>query len=164
MQTKLYIFRHGETFATKAGTWYGWKIYSADILPEARPPLERLGAYMQDVHTDFQVSSQVKRCRQTTEIIQSYTHREFIYDKRLNEFFLETYGSLKRRVRSLLQEIEENDYKTVAICTHGGVIWALLRELTGHRSMNPFTIFEYPPPGVLTVVQDGKVQQISFNQ
>lgn len=164
MKTKFYIFRHGETFATKRGTWYGTKIYSADLLPEARPALERMGKYLQNVHTDYQVSSQVKRCKQTTEIISSYTKWEFVYDNRLNEFFLETFWHLLKRVRSLLREIEEKEYKSVAICTHGGVIAVLLQLLSARKSINPFSLFNFPPPGVLTIIEGDTIQQINFNQ
>ncbi len=164
MQTKFYIFRHGETFATKAGTWYGTKIFSADILPEGKPSLHRMGKYMQNIKTDFQVSSQIKRCRQTTDIIADYTGQKFIYDKRLNEFFLETYWHLKKRVKSVLQEIEENKYQSVALCTHGAVIAVLLHQLSAQKKIKLFNFFNYPPPGVLTIIQGNTVQQISFNE
>ena len=163
VKTTFYIFRHGETFATKAGIWYGWKIYSANILEEGKPTLHKIGEYLQDIETDYQVSSQIKRCRQTSEIIQSHTNREFVYDKRLNEFFLESYLHLRKRLRSFLQEVEEKQYKKVAVCSHGGVIGVMLRMLTHDRSRNPLTLFQYPPPGVLSIVRDGQLEQINFN-
>lgn len=164
MYTKFYIFRHGETFATKAGTGYGLRIFSADILPEAEGPLERIGNYLRDKKIDYSVSSQIKRCRQSAGVITRVTGNEFVFDRRLNEYFLEPYWYLKRRVMSLIKEAREKKYRTVCICTHGAVIAALIHVLTPEASRQPFSIYNFPPPGVLVVVEDGKVTQMNFNE
>ncbi len=164
MDTKFYIFRHGETFATKAGTGYGLRIFSADILPEARGPLERIGKYLKDKNIDFSVSSKFRRCRQSAGIVEEITGNKFAYDSRLNEYFLEPYWYLRRRVASLINEAREKKYQTVCICTHGAVIAALIHVLTPEASRRPFSIYNFPPPGVLISVIDGKVTQMNFNE
>jgi broad specificity phosphatase PhoE len=163
MNTKFYIFRHGETFATKAGTGYGMHIFTASILPEARPAVERLAKYLKEIKTDFHVSSEFRRCKQTAQIISEVTSKEFVYDKRVNEYFLEPYWFLKRRIQSLLKEIELKKYKSVCVCTHGAVISAFLHILTPEKSRLPFNIFNFPPPGVLTIIESNKAKQINFN-
>lgn len=164
MDTKFYIFRHGETFATKAGTGYGYRIFSADILPEAEVPLRNIGKYLKDKKLDFCVSSKFKRCRQTVGIIKAETGYNFQFDGRLNEYFLEPYWYLRRRVTSLINEIRAAKYKTVGICTHGAVIAALIHVLTPEADRQPFSIYNFPPPGVLISVIDGKVTQMNFNE
>lgn len=164
MDTKFYIFRHGETFATKAGTGYGLRIFSANILPEAEGPLKKIGNYLKDKKIDYSVSSQIKRCRQSAAIITGVTGNEFVFDRRLNEYFLEPYWYLKRRVASVVNEARAKKYQTVCICTHGAVIAALVHVLTPETTRRPFNIYNFPPPGVLVVVEGGKVTQINFNE
>lgn len=164
MQTTYYIFRHGETFASKAKTGYGWRIFSADLLPEAIPALERMGTYLQSVPTDLNVSSQIKRCRQTVGIIHEITGKEFVYDRRLNEYFIETFWQFKRRVKSLVQEIEQKKYKAVCICTHDALIATLLYYLSKSHASKPWNIFYSTLPGVLTIIENGEVRQVNFNK
>ncbi len=164
MNTKFYIFRHGETFATKAGTGYGVRIFTAGILPEARPPMERMANYLKKIKTDYNISSEFRRCKQTVQIINEITGKQFVYDSRMNEYFLEPYWLLKRRIQSLLNEIERKKYKSVCICTHGAVIAAFLHTLIPETSRMPFNIYNFPMPGVLTIIDRNKAQRINFNQ
>jgi broad specificity phosphatase PhoE len=159
-----YIFRHGETFATKAGTGYGMKVFSAPLLPEATPSLQRMGQYLKDIPTDFAVSSAVKRCRQTVEIIGKESGKEFVFDKRLNEFFLESVGHLVRRLKKFLDDIETHKYEHVVICTHGACISALITLLTAKKDHQAsYNLFNYPPPGVLTIIEGNNIQDVNFN-
>jgi broad specificity phosphatase PhoE len=159
-----YIFRHGETFATKKGRGYGMRIFSAPILPEAGVPLQKMGEYLKSVDTDFQVSSALLRCRQTADIITTETGKTFVFDKRLNEYFLETFGHLRKRLQEVLTEIDKNDYKNIVICTHGACIAMLISILTArHEKPTAFNLFRYPPPGVLTIINNNNVQEINFN-
>lgn len=160
---KYYIFRHGETFATKARVAYGLKLYSAPILEEGKPAIKKMAKFLKDIPSDFNVSSPLKRCRQTVEIINGITGKGFVFDKRLTESFLESYWHLKNRVKSLIDYIEREDYKVVMVCTHGSVISMFKKQLT-KGSTEKYSIFEYPDPGVLTVIDDKKVSEISFNE
>ncbi|MBP9719180.1 MAG: histidine phosphatase family protein [Candidatus Levybacteria bacterium] len=164
MQKTYYIFRHGETFATKNGTGYGVRMLSAPILPEASPALTRLGAYLKNIPTDFNISSALKRCRQTVEIIGKESEKQFVFDKRLNDYFLESSGHFIKRLKSVLAEIEANDYQSIAICTHGACISTLISLLTAKKDMRvEYNFFKYPPPGVLTIIEGNNVQEVNFN-
>lgn len=164
MKPTFYIFRHGETFATKRGTGYGVRIFSAPILPEATGALERMGAYLKNIPTEYNASSALKRCRQTAEIIGRESGKEFVFDKRLNEYFLESFGHFKQRLGSFLADIEKQRYESVVICTHGACISALISLLTAKKDHQAsFNLFQYPPPGVLTVIEETNIQEINFN-
>jgi broad specificity phosphatase PhoE len=155
----FYIIRHGQTFATKYHTGYGWKVFSADILEEGKPELERLGRYLKSVKTDYNVSSKIKRCRQTVQIISQNSGKTFSFDKRLNEFFLETYGNLKRRVTELLSDLESEKHQKVLICTHGAVMNVLVNLLT-EQKLKLSNLFIYPDPGTLLIIESGKIRDI----
>jgi broad specificity phosphatase PhoE len=156
---RFYIFRHGQTFATKYHTGYGWKVFSADILDEGKEELARLGKYLKDVKTDYNVSSRIKRCRQTAQIISDNSGKNFSFDKRLNEFFLETYGNLKRRINSFLEDLEKEGYESVLICTHGAVMNVMVNILTV-QNLKLSNLFIYPDPGTLLIIEDGKLKDI----
>jgi broad specificity phosphatase PhoE len=159
-----YIFRHGETFATKAGTGYGMKVFSAPLLPEASPALQKMGEYLKNIPTDINVSSAVKRCRQTVEIIGKESGKEFIFDKRLNEFFLESVGHLVERLKKFLEDLEKHNYQHVLLCTHGACISALITLLTAKKDHpTSYNLFHYPQPGVLTIIEGNNIQEINFN-
>lgn len=158
----IYIFRHGQTSATKNNRPYGWKIVHANILDEGKPALRRMANYLREIPSQQQFSSQFKRCQQTVTIIEEVTRKQFSFDKRLNELMIETFGHFKRRIRTFLQDIEKSEDQTVFICTHGGVIAGL----TSFLSKGDFRredVFYYPPPGVLIHCYQGKVELIDFN-
>lgn len=165
MATKFYIFRHGETFATKAGKGYGVRMFSAPILSEATPALSRMGIYLKDVPTDYNISSALKRCRQTVEIIGKESGKEFVFDKRLNDYFLESAHHFTNRIKQVVAEIEEKQYSSVAICTHGACISVLISLLTAKKDMAiTYNYFKFPPPGVLTIIEGNNVQEVNFNE
>ncbi len=164
MNTTFYIFRHGETFATKAGKGYGMRVFSAPLLPEATGALERMGEYLKSIDTDFNVSSAVRRCRETVAIISTVSGKEFFFDKRLNEFFLESVGHLEKRLQRLLDDIEKNAYKRVLICTHGACLSLLITLLSIKKDHHTsYNLFQYPPPGVLTIIIGNTIQEVNFN-
>lgn len=159
-----YIFRHGETFATKAGTGYGVRVFSAPILPQAQEPLEKMGEYLKQVPSSYNVSSQLLRCKQTVAIIGNKADKTFVFDKRLNEFFLESLGHFRKRLQSLLVDIEKESAEHILICTHGAGIAGLISLLTPKKDMpGAFDIFHYPPPGVLTIIHGETLKEINFN-
>src|SRR5687768_16016928 len=135
MKPTFYIFRHGETFATKAGKGYGVRMFSASILPEATPALSRMGLYLKNISTDYNISSALKRCRQTVEIIGQESGKEFVFDKRLNDYFLESAYHFTNRIKQVLLEMEEKNYSSIAICTHGACISVLISLLTAKKDM-----------------------------
>jgi broad specificity phosphatase PhoE len=164
MAKTYYIFRHGLTYAVKTGTAYGMGLFTAPIIDEAKPALERMGKFLKDKPTDFNISSPLTRCRQTVEIISKMSGKEFVFDRRITEFFLETGWLVRRRVGRLLKEIDKKGYEKVAICTHGAIISTLINALTPREGQErEYDVFRYPDPGVLVVIEDGKVEEINFN-
>lgn len=160
--TKFYIFRHGETFATKQGVEYGDQVYSAPILEEGKVVIEEMAEFLKNVPTDFNVSSPLLRCTQTCEIITRATGKSFVADKRLIEFYQETVPELEERVKSILKEIKEKKYESVMICTHQNVIVMLLSLLKGKR-FEKLNVYEFPAPGILIILDEGEPKEIDFN-
>lgn len=169
MSQTFYIFRHGETFVTKGqNLWYypkflpttalsyGTKIFSASILDEGKPVLRRMGKYLKNIQTDYNASSQFRRCRQTVQIISEEAKKEFVFDKRLNELVFETPWFLKRRVIGFLKEIDIKGYQSIAICTHAAII-ALLASILTKK------LVAFPKPGMLLIIRDKKITALDFN-
>ncbi|MDO8429051.1 MAG: histidine phosphatase family protein [Candidatus Daviesbacteria bacterium] len=162
----FYIFRHGETFVTRDRVGYGPNILDAPILEEGKEALLRLAVYLKGIKSDFAVSSEILRCRQTVEIVSKISGKKFEFDSRLNEFSLnelnnETFEVFLSRVQSFMNEVKAKKYDSVLICTHGAVI-AVLKHLitTGVVSMED--IPDYPNPGILMIIKDQSVEEISF--
>lgn len=163
MINKYYIFRHGGTFATKTNTPYGEKIITAHILPESDPPLERLANYLKSIPSDLNVSSEFIRCVETVNVVSKISGKQFIFDKRLNEYNQETFEQLKNRVADFLKEVNQKDYRSIIICTHGGVISALVHLITQGRFTED-QLYEYPNPGVLLCIENNQITSLDFNQ
>lgn len=163
MSQTFYIFRHGETFATKAGTGYGDQILTAGILEEGRPTIEKMARYLKNIPTDYNVSSEINRCKQTSEIVSKITGKQFVFDERLNEVYMETFQNVTDRLNSLLSEIKAQNYNRILICTHGAIIGTLLGFFTDQK-FEEQDLFNFPPPGVLTIVKENQIEQINFNQ
>lgn len=159
----FYIFRHGETFASKNGTGYGDQVFTAPILEEGIPIIEAMGEYLKKIKTDYNVSSEIERCRQTVTIISRITGKEFIFDERLNEPFMESFQNISDRLTSLLDDIKKNKYHSILICTHGAIIGTLLGFFTKQQFAEE-NLYNYPPPGVLTIVKGTFIKQLNFNK
>ena len=169
-----YIFRHGETFATKGHTEYGDKILSASTLPEGIPVTKRLAEYLKNIQTDFNVRSELLRVEQTAEIITKITEKKFETDARLNDTMVapkelkdvyphtETKDEFITRIKSFLTDLQSKPYETVLIGTHGGVI-AALKHLVVNGEFDYHSIMDIPKPGVLTIIKDGEIEEIDFN-
>lgn len=173
MNKTYYIFRHGQTFATKAGSGYGLKIFSAPILPEAIPPLENMAKYLRKVRESSNFSSPVRRCRETVDIIRKKTGKEFLFDERLREYFIfnrtssnplfiETFGTLRSRIQSFIDHTKQVEAKNILICTHGALIAGLANLLTNGEFVRT-DVNEYPSPGILLIINDEKIKQLDFN-
>jgi broad specificity phosphatase PhoE len=164
-----YLFRHGDTFVTKRQRlWYyptflpetafsyGTKVFSASILDEAKPVIQKLADYLKDIPTDFNTSSQLRRCRQTVQIIEKITHKEFVFDKRLNEFVFEAPWVFQNRVKNFLKMLEQKEFQSVAICTHGAVLALIASILSGKK-------VGFPKPGVLVIIKGNTITYKDFN-
>jgi broad specificity phosphatase PhoE len=157
-----YIFRHGETFATKANKWYWHKLYSAPILEEGKPAIIKLAEYLKNKPSDYNVCSPFLRCRQTAEIVTTITGKEFEFDRRIREYEIEFPINFKKRIMNFLLELENSDKQNIVICTHSLVIEMIIQYLTrGKISLRER--IKAPLPGVLTIIQNHQLQEINFN-
>lgn len=169
MAKTFYLFRHGDTFVTrgqrlwyyptflpKTAFSYGAKVFSASILNEARPTIKKLAEYLSKIPTQFNASSQFRRCRQTVEIVEKETQKEFVFDKRLNEFVFETPWAFQNRVKKFLSELEQKEFQSVAICTHGAVLALIASILSGKK-------VGFPKPGVLVIIKGNEISYKDFN-
>ena len=160
--TKYYIFRHGQTRNSKYHLPYPRDSRSIEILPEAVPALEKLAGYLKNIKSDYNVSSEYLRCRQSAAIVTKISGLEFEIDPRLNEKSGESFEDFKKRVKSFLEDMEKENHKTVVICTHGAVI-AALKSLLLKGSFRRREIVFYPRPGVLLSIEGKKTEKIDFN-
>lgn len=158
----FYILRHGETLVSQTNGVYGDTILTAEILPEGKPAIEKLTGYLKDVATDFNASSRILRCRQTAAIVSQATGKDFLFDSRLNELYNETVDKFVAKIKDFLEEVRRGGYRNVLICTHGAVI-AILTSLIVSGDLTTYNVTSLPRPGVLRVIQAGKVQDLDFN-
>jgi broad specificity phosphatase PhoE len=159
-EKSYYVFRHA--LATKSEKGYGKEIFSAKILPEGVEPIKKIGRYLKKITTDYNVSSEFLRCRQTVEIISHINGKQFSFDARLSEYYLETFDELLQRVKEFLEEIESSTYKAVVICTHGAVI-AILKNLIIKGKASESDLLDFPKTGVLIEIKGERIKEIDCN-
>lgn len=157
-----YLFRHGETFATLKNTGYGVRIRSAHILEAGKPVIQEMAEFLKDVKSDHNATSAYPRCLETTQIITDVTGKKFVIDRRVREFFFETFGQLRNRLKNFLDEMENSDYQTVLVCTHGACLAGLVMLLTTGE-YHAADILSYPPPGILIKIKNGQIEEWDFN-
>lgn len=158
--TRYYIIRHG--LATHSTTGYGDQILTAQILPESIPIIEKIGQYLRNIRSDYNVRSEIFRCQQTAEIITRLGQKPFITDARLNEYNQESFEQLHDRVKSFLDEVESKNFHNVLICTHGSVISGLENFLLNGEFLLGQE-FTYPLPGQVSIIQNKQKELIDFN-
>lgn len=158
-----YIFRHGETFATKRKVWYWHRLYSATILEEGKPSVIRLAKSLKEVNTDYNVSSPFIRCRQTAELVTSETGKKFEIDTRIGERTIQLKSTYQKKVLSFLNEMEDSNHQNILICTHSAAIKVIIKYLSKNHISNKERV-KAPLPGVLTIIKNGKLEEINFNE
>jgi broad specificity phosphatase PhoE len=163
MKKTYYIFRHGLTQPVKEGRWYWGSLYSAVILDEAKPSIIRIGNFLKNIDSDYNVTSPFKRCIQTSEIVTEITGKKFVPDRRLSEYTLELPWNFKKRVMSFINEMENSEHKTIIICTHAVVLEMLIQYFTNGR-LSLRHRFKLPLTGVLTIIKDKKISSKDFNE
>jgi broad specificity phosphatase PhoE len=156
-----YIFRHG--LATRSKNGYGDRVYTAELLPEGIPPIQRLGAYLKPMPCDAAWRSEFLRCQQTAGIVSEATARVFTPDARLNENVEEAHASVVKRVTEFVAEVNATQHQHVWVCTHGYII-AALRALLTSGSFPESVANDYTQTGQLLIIQPTTEQQvIDFN-
>jgi len=162
MKKNYYIFRHGLTLAAKKRQWYWHTLYSAQILDEGKPSIEKLATYLKDIKADYYVSSPFLRCQQTTAIITKKSGHKFSTDKRIGEYTFEFPWNFKKRILSFIEDMESSDYKTIVICTHSAVIEMLIQYFT-HGKLRFIHRLTAPLTGSLTIIKNGQISEKNFN-
>lgn len=162
--TKYYILRHAQTYASKHNVSYGdgEENFNTHILPEGIPPIERVAKFFKEEGIDRYISSEYIRCKETARIISKATGMEFVFDKRLNEYLNESSENLLERLKNFLEDIESKGYNSVALCTHGAVI-AAIKHLLIRGSLQGELLYDYPPPGILLIIDGKKIHELNFN-
>lgn len=161
-----YIFRHGESYFSKHHIPYGKEIESAEILAEGIPTSKKVGKYLAKKNIDVYFSSPYKRCVQTAEIIEQITNEEFVLDARIGEEMInrkkETFEELVKRLRNFLDYIRSKRFESVAICSHGWPIAALVALITkGEVKLRDLD--NYPKPGMLIEIKNKSIKSLDFN-
>lgn len=143
------------TYFSKNHVEYGNQIESAEILPEGIPAAEKLAEYLKNIPTDANYSSPYKRCVETVEIIKQISGKEFVFDERLKD-----YDPKKNKIEEMISKIKNftdflknNDFKNVAICTHGYPINAIIN-LTVKGKVDQSDLENYPDTGILVIIKD----------
>ena len=156
----IYLMRHG--LATHSTTGYGDTILTATILPEAIPVVKKIAEYLKDKPTNANFSSEFLRCKQTAKIVTDITNKQFEFDKRLNEFYDETFLQFKERLQNFIEDLEQKNVPHVLICTHGAVI-AGLKHLLLRNTVLEENLLDFALPNVLTTIENGKIHEIDFS-
>lgn len=155
-----YLFRHA--LATYSTQGYGEEILTASILPEAIPSIEKLAQHLNSVSKSLNLRSELARCEQTTDIITKITGKVFVPDKRLNEFYRETYDALRKRIWNFVDEMFQTKRENLLLCTHGIVI-AAIKHILLAGDFSEKHLLDYPACGELLIIKDKKEEVISFN-
>ena len=161
-----YIFRHGETFVTASifGIgWYGFHNREVHILQSGIPTIKRLAGYLKNIPTDLNFCSEYLRCRETAKIVTDITGKKFTTDNRLNDYTSGSFKNFSGRLNDFIKYTQTSPGKIFLICTHGANISGISRLLlTGKFSL--WQALQYPRPGILTIVKNGKKTIMDFNK
>ena len=169
--TDLYIFRHGDTERTENSNILsvlfrrdGGGLSDLPILPKGIPALEKIGAYLKNIPTDANFTSPYLRCKESSKIVGSISNRIYKVDEGIREFEEEkrNFAGFKNRITDFLDRIDKKNYSAVSICTHGAVIAAIKHLITSGK-FSFFQVWDFPAPGNLIIIKDGKVESVDFN-
>ena len=154
----MYIFRHGETNVTKnhLGS-YGDEVFTAPILPEFIPSIEKMGEYLKNIPSEHNFSSEILRCKQTVEVVSRVTGKVFKFDPRINEVDPdESISDLALRISDFLKSLNKD--QTIMICTHGAIIAGIV-SLVIKNSFTDGDYLNFPQPGTIWRVTN-KIEEV----
>jgi broad specificity phosphatase PhoE len=165
--TNFFIFRHGDT--KDSGNLLTRIIghmsdsHDLSILPKGIPALEKIGGYLKNIPTDANFCSPYLRCMDSAKIVGTLAKKKYIPDERLQEMEKgETFSSLFNRVKDFLDNVNKKNYSAVSICAHGAII-AAIKHLKTSGKFFFFQVIDYPRPGNLIIIKNGKIEDIDFN-
>jgi len=158
----FYIVRHGETFASKNNVDYGEMQFSAEILDEGLPAIRKIGEFLKSVNNSKNYTSELLRCRQTSNIIYQISGKIFQPLDLLNEYLEPDFKTFKKRIQKLILTLEMDENEIFILCTHGAVISALKYLLT-KRKYEIENLLDYPRTGTVLIIKNGKDKLMDFN-
>jgi broad specificity phosphatase PhoE len=156
-----YLFRHG--LATHSTTGYGDTILTASILPESIEPTQNIAHRLLTIGPSIQFSSSILRCIQTTDIISNIIHKPFTQDKRLNEYYQDTFETFSKRILNFVTDMEHTSAQNIIVCTHGSVIAGIHHYVVDGTFLEK-NLYEYPECGELLIIHKGVVTIENFNE
>ncbi|MBI4973443.1 histidine phosphatase family protein [Candidatus Roizmanbacteria bacterium] len=150
----LFLVRHGLSTLNKRG--YGRKKLTADLLPQGIIDAEKAAGYLKNIHDSHNFSSDIPRCKQTAEIISRITGKLFHYDKRLTEFYHETFTDFKKRIINFLEELPAVSESNIIICTHAAVVVAIKYLITEDKFIR-MDLADEPLEGEIVILKRGGI-------
>jgi len=162
MSKAVYIFRHAETYFSKHKIPYGTQMETAEIIPEGIPPIEKLSQKLNVVKTDANFTSPYKRCLQTVKIVNNFTGKKFVIDKRLHDFHNESINAMLKRLQDFINDKSVKNCGSISICTHGYPA-AIIRSLLVKGEFQLNDLNTYPKPGTLITIINRKAKITDFN-
>ncbi|MBC7982208.1 histidine phosphatase family protein [Candidatus Parcubacteria bacterium] len=117
MNKKIYFIRHAKSLGNVE-----WDLHQKDDSPlhisgkdEAIKVLKRI----KKISFDLVISSDLKRCRETAEIIMGKNKKSIIYDELFREIGSdESFVNFKKRILNAKKYIESIDKEKILIVTH----------------------------------------------
>ncbi len=94
MTTRLTLIRHGETDWNVSGTWQG--IAPVPLNDNGIKQVRVAAPYLQNAGITRIISSDLKRCRQTAEIVAEQLNLPVVHDQRWREIDLGRWQGLKK--------------------------------------------------------------------
>ncbi len=166
MTKTFYLFRHG--LARLPGQDYGDEIFSAELVPEGIPPIERMGKFLAHEMIEACFTSPFRRCLQTAEILKQAGVREFKTEERLKEYgpdqehnLHENFDQFMIRMHDVANFIRGLEAAKIALCTHGSVV-ACLARLLADREFTLDNLHEFPNPGEIKILTPRGVEYRDF--
>lgn len=156
----IYLVRHGLSTLNKRG--YGRKKLTADLLPQGVVEAGKVAQYLKSIPGSYNVSSDIPRCKQTAEIITRITGKLFHYDKRLTEYYHETFTDFKKRVINFLEDLPNVSEKNIIICTHAAVIVAIKYLIIENKVIFK-NLSDEPLEGEVVIIKNREFEKISFS-
>lgn len=158
----FYLFRHGETYFSKNEIPYGTNERTAEILPEALKPTQKLADYLRTKSIEYAARSEYLRCEQTATIIEAEIGLHFEPNNQLNELHETDFNQFIDRMKNLSDMLLGLQAQHIAICTHGANV-AALKKLLCQQPFHAKDLAFYPKTGVIVRIEEGTITEVDFN-
>lgn len=163
----IYFVRHPETQWNKAGILQGHK--DSSLTPDGEDEAKKLGELLKIKNIEIIYSSDLGRCIQTAEIINSFINKEIVKVLELRERNFgdlngrpnsevreilnlsdpnqlapngESFNQMRMRVLKFVQSLSAKNFKNILLVTHEGVTRAILSD---YRVVRQGSIYKIKP-------------------